>query len=100
MNRAALQGPMQRNAAEVYAQFEGRTVEEVMQALGVTRNTVTRAARTYGVRFAGIDVRKQKTPQAAPPRPSTRTVVVVERANGTNTERRMQVSLPKETWLP
>lgn len=89
---------MQRRAAEVYAEHEGKHVDEVAAILGVTRYTVTRAARTYGVRFAGIDVRKVKTPHAAPPKPETRRVVV-SMPHAPSGGHSMTISLPKEPWL-
>jgi len=97
-SRAHLQGAGQRRAADIYRELEGKPVEEVAAILGVTRYTVTRAARHYGVRFAGIDVRKQKTPHAAPQRPQTRTVEVLSPSSVSGAERRVTVSLPKEPW--
>jgi hypothetical protein len=96
--RAHLQGKGQRTAGDIYRALEGKTVEEVMQILGVTRYTVTRAARTYGVRFAGIDVRKCKAPiLAEPARPNTRCVYVACKYNPSG-DARIRITLPKEPW--
>ena len=97
-NRAHLQGQGQKRAAQIYASHEGKHVDDVAALLGVTRYTVTRASRTYGIRFAGIDVRKAKAPQAAPPRPQTRTVSVATPWSPGHSDRTVFVTLPKEPW--
>lgn len=98
MNRVALQGPMQRRAAEVYAALEGKTVAEVAAILGVHRHTVTRAARAYGVRFADYESRTSGAPRAPKPRPQTRVVVNGRHTHDPNGDGAMRITLPAEPW--
>lgn len=91
MSRAAIT-PHDDEVRAKYEAHAGQTVEQVMSSLGVTRETVRRAARRYGIPFAKFNAVQ------ASHRPNVRLHHFQWGEDGPN-GRDAYVSLPREPWL-